>query len=109
MLPNARLRKKIISENGEVIGYSNEWYPLKVVLNGNARTESLAIAEGLKSGKFSAILTTKATLLEDYASRIEEGDKIDILFNKQSRIVRYVEESFKDFGKHTKVYYIGVE
>lgn len=109
MLPNARLKKKIVSEDGEIVGYSNEWYPLKIILNSNARKESVAIAEGLESGKFSAVFTTKATLLEDYASKIEEGDKIDILFSKQSRIVRYVEESSKNFGKHIRVFYIGVE
>ena len=55
MIPNARLRKKIVSEDGQIIGHLEEWYPLKVVLNSNARSESIGIAEGLKSGKFTAV------------------------------------------------------
>lgn len=109
MLPNARLKKKIVSEDGEIVGYSNEWYPLKIILNSNARKESVAIAEGLESGKFSAVFTTKATLLEDYASKIEPGDKIEILFNKQARIVKYIEIAPKQLGNHIKVYFVGVE
>lgn len=109
MIPNARLRKKIVSEDGQIIGHLEEWYPLKVVLNSNARSESIGIAEGLKSGKFTAVFTTRTTLLDNNASRIEVDDKIDILFNKQSRIVKYVEESPKQIGNHTKVYFVGVE
>lgn len=109
MLPNAKLRKKIISEDGEIIGYSSEWYPLKLILNSNARRESVGIAEGLNSGKFTAVFTTRTTLLDNNASKIEVDDKIDILFNKQSRIVKYVEESPKQIGNHTKVYFVGVE
>ena len=100
MLPNA---------NGEIIGYSSEWYPLKLILNSNARRESVGIAEGLNSGKFTAVFTTRTTLLDNNASKIEVDDKIDILFNKQSRIVKYVEISPKQIGNHTKVYFIGVE
>lgn len=109
MIPNARLRKKIVSEDGQIIGHLEEWYPLKVVLNSNARKESIGVVEGLNSGKFTAVFTTRTTLLDNNASKIEVDDKIDILFNKQSRIVKYVEELPKQIGNHTKVYFIGVE
>lgn len=109
MLPNAKLKKKILSEEGEVIGFSEDWYPLKVVVNSNARTESATINEGMKNKQFSTVLTTRTTLLDNYASRIDVGDKIELLFMKTSVIVKYIEQSPKRLGQNITVYYLGVE
>ena len=87
MLPNAKLRKKIISEDGEIIGYSSEWYPLKLILNSNARRESVGIAEGLNSGKFTAVFTTRTTLLDNNASKYpdERAELTQMLKNLQEK------------------------
>ena len=109
MLANAKLRKKIVSNDGEIIGYAQEFYPLKVIQDSNAKYESTQILEGIKNNKFSSVITTRSTLLDNFADKIEVGDKIELLFTKNSFLVAYKELSNKNYGKNVKVYYIGLE
>lgn len=107
MIPNAKLRKKIISEDGEVIGHSASFYPIAVKSYSNARTESTTIVDGLKSGRFSSSVIVESTILNNYADKIESGDMLE--FSGQKRIVSYIELSTKDMGRFYKIYYIGLE
>ena len=107
MLPNAKLRKKIVSQDGEVVGHSASFYPIAVKSYANAKKESTTVVEGLKSGRFSSVVIAESTFTNNYADLIENGDMLE--FSGQKRIASYVELSQKNMGQFYKIYYIGLE
>lgn len=103
MIPNAKLKKKILSEDGQVLRHSEDWFPLCITLNTSARKESINIAKGLDSGSFSLVVETKSTLLDNNADRIEIEDAIELLFNSiGKRIVAYIEKKYEG----NNIYYL---